>query len=222
MKVGTDGTLLGAWAPIPQDGSLRILDVGTGSGLIAMMLAQRIPEAQILAIDIDAEAAQQAADNFLACPWPERLKAQHIRLQELSRAADPALFDLIVSNPPYFVDSLKNPDPSRSQARHTDTLSFEELIECCARLLRQGGTLALVLPAETEQTIRHLAAENELTPISITHVRTRAQKPPRRLLIAFSKADTPQPIRETDLCLMGEDGAPRSQAYHELTKEFYL
>ena len=118
MKVGTDGTLLGAWTPVEQAQNGTILDVGTGSGLIALMLAQRCPEATILGIDADEAAAKQATDNFALSKWSDRLTAKHISLQQLAQDETCfASFDLIVSNPPYFVDSLKNPDHPRNGKR---------------------------------------------------------------------------------------------------------
>ena len=224
MKVGTDGTLLGAWAPVSSVGTGPVLDVGTGSGLIALMLAQRCPEATVLGIDSDEAAAMQAADNFARSPWPERLQAQHIALQQL--AEDPAYthsFQLIVSNPPYFVDSLKNPDAARRAARHTDSLSFPELLRGSLRLLHPEGTLALILPAETETTILALAAEQGLTHYSITRVCTRAGKPAKRVLLAFTNSlETLASLEVNELVLQDESGAPRSTAYQTLCQDFYL
>jgi len=131
MKVGTDGVLLGAWSPTGN----RILDVGTGSGLIARMLMQRCPEAEVEGIDIDEAAVEQACENGV--------KAFCAKLQEWQ-----GTYELIVSNPPYFQNSLKNPDEGRKTARHTDTLSYAELIYHSARLLKENGQLALILPAE--------------------------------------------------------------------------
>ena len=145
MKVGTDGVLLGAWAP---SGS-RILDVGTGSGLIARMLMQRCPEAEVEGIDIDEAAVAQAKENGV--------RAFQARLQDWKSDIGNC-YDLIVSNPPYFQNSLKNPDRGRELARHTDSLGYEELIAHSARLLKEEGQLALILPAEAEEEIRNLAA----------------------------------------------------------------
>ena len=170
MKVGTDGVLLGAWAPVPavstQPSACKILDIGTGSGLIALMLAQRCPEAQIDAIDIDQQACEQAAANFAASPWAERLHATHCPLQQLANNSlfaegglssvsasvnqPKAVYNLILSNPPYFVDSLMNPDAARCTARHNDTLPFGELIACSTRLLAPNVRLWVVLPADAE------------------------------------------------------------------------
>ena len=124
MKVGTDGVLLGAYAPLP-DWSSHVLDIGTGCGLVALMMAQKYPNAQIDAIDIDEAAAEQAQENFQASPWSDRLHAYASRLQDWQPNEK---YDVIVSNPPYFQNSLKNPDKARQTARHTDTLSSTILL----------------------------------------------------------------------------------------------
>ncbi|MBR5328263.1 MAG: tRNA1(Val) (adenine(37)-N6)-methyltransferase [Paludibacteraceae bacterium] len=224
MKVGTDGVLLGAWCPVGSQArsvkGVKVLDVGTGSGLIALMLAQRLPQAQITAIDIDNGAVEQAQYNFEQSPWKERLHCQQTALQEVEGNS---IYDLIVSNPPYFQDSLKNPDSQRAMARHTDTLSYDELLANSARLLKEEGRLALVLPIEAEQQIIALAQTYELYPTHITHVYPKPGKAAKRLLIAFSLlpiANSTSPIANS-LTLESET-APRSEEYKELTKDFYL
>ena len=233
MKVGTDGVLLGAWCPLPISHSEasnspqsvpypRILDIGTGSGLIALMLAQRLSSRDerftILGIDIDHDAVAQSQINFQQSPWSDYLTSQACRLQDMPTEH---AFDLIVSNPPYFQDSLKNPNAQRATARHTDTLSYAELIQHAARLLTNCGILALVLPIEAEDEILALAAEHRLFPTHITHVHSKPGKPAKRILIAFSPmSDTPYPIPHT-MHIESAD-SPRSQEYQELTKDFYL
>lgn len=148
MKVGTDGVLLGAWAEV-RPGDRRMLDVGTGTGLIALMLAQR-SAAWITAVDIDVECATQAAENFAASPWADRLDAVSVAVQRY----DPVeKFDLIVSNPPYYVDSLLSPDEGRNTARHAAGLPFGELAAAVVRLLSPGGRFALVLPPRRDAAI---------------------------------------------------------------------
>jgi len=146
MKVGTDGTLLGAWAWAPS-GRCRILDIGTGTGLIALMMAQRFPESSVLGIDIDPEAVAQATENVQLSPFSERI---NILQKDLMKFVDTDGFDAIVSNPPYFVDSLECPDDQRTMARHTVSLTYEGLIRQAYRLLKDDGCLSLVIPsAET-------------------------------------------------------------------------
>ena len=206
MKVGTDGVLLGAWAPI----GTRILDVGTGSGLIARMLMQRCPEAEVEGIDIDEAAAEQAKENGV--------KAYCSSLQEWQGS-----YDLIVSNPPYFQNSLKNPDKGREMARHTDSLSYAELIHHSARLLKEGGQLALILPAEAENEIRQLAATENLFITHVTRVYSKETKPVRRVLLAFSRNNGITGYRYTeDVLVLEDEKGGRSAAYSELCKEFYL
>ena len=223
MKVGTDGVLLGAWAPIEfrvQNSEFRILDVGTGSGLIARMLMQRCPEAEVEGIDIDEAAVEQARENGV--------RAFQARLQDWKRVESQesrvkSCYDLIVSNPPYFQNSLKNPDKGRQTARHTDTLSYAELVHHSARLLKEGGQLALILPAEEENEVRQLAAAENLFLTRVTRVYSKENKKPKRVLLAFrfQISDFRFQILEDSLVLEDEKGG-RSLPYQELCRDFYL
>ena len=215
MKVGTDGVLLGAWCPITNNQlpitntPFRVLDVGTGSGLIARMLMQCCPQAEVEGIDIDLNAVEQARENGV--------KAFCTKLQEWQGGP----YDLIVSNPPYFQNSLKNPDKGRELARHTDSLSYEELISHSARLLKEDGQLALILPAEAETEVRSLAAVHNLFLTHLTRVFSKETKPARRVLMSFQlSAISSLPISDT-LVLENETGG-RSAAYSQLCQEFYL
>lgn len=224
MKVGTDGVLLGAWveplpAPLLKRG--RILDVGTGSGLIARMLMQRCPQAEVEGIDIDAAAVEQARENGIKA-FCSRLQDWGIGTQSSAVSVRP--YDLIVSNPPYFQNSLKNPDKGRQTARHTDTLSYDELLAHSARLLSEHGQLALILPAEAEDEVRELAARYLLYCSRVTRVYSKESKPARRVLLCFEKIKIKNEklkIIEDSLVLENETGG-RSAAYSELCKEFYL
>lgn len=215
MKVGTDGVLLGCWSPT----GTRILDVGTGSGLIARMLMQRCPEAQVDAIDIDPAAVEQARENGV--------NAYHSSLQEWPNhkyKISNIKYDVVVSNPPYFQNSLKNPDKGRQLARHTDTLSYAELIHHSARLLKPEGQLALILPAEAEQEVRALAVSENLLPTLITRVFSKESKPARRVLLAFSHcpiSNIQYPIIE-DTLILEDDKGGRSRPYQDLCRDFYL
>lgn len=240
MKVGTDGVLLGAWCPLPHrpiaSSPYRLLDIGTGSGLIALMLAQRLSSQSpiannpytIDAIDIDADAVAQAQYNFEQSPWSALLHAHHSTLQEWklkgeSLALKDKGYHLIVSNPPYFQDSLKNPNAQRATARHTDSLSYEELIMHSVRLLAPDGILALVLPIEAEAEILALAAEYGLSPTHITHVHSKPGKPAKRILIALTPiANNQSPIGNNPILYIESATSPRSEEYKELTKDFYL
>ena len=138
MKVGTDGTLLGAWATLPPEAH-RILDIGTGSGLIAIMAAQRHPSAKIMAIDIDEDCVLQARQNATSSPWAERIEVINSPLQGFQSEVK---FDVIISNPPYFADSMHSPDKQRTTARHTASLSFKDLAEGVLRLCGQHQRVA--------------------------------------------------------------------------------
>ena len=231
MKVGTDGVLLGAWAPtnpLTTNPLTRILDVGTGSGLIALMLAQRFPLAQIDAIDMDEAAAEQASNNFCSSPWTERLHAYHSPFQEWrmvnGKCPNGNYYDLIVSNPPYFQNSLTNPDRGRQTARHTDTLSYAELIKHSVRLLKEDGVLALILPAESEKEVRGLAAAERLSLTRVTRVYSKENKKPKRVLLAFGKGISGLEVSglEEDVLVLEDEKGGRSAAYSKLCQEFYL
>lgn len=227
MKVGTDGVLLGAWAGRFQENQpLRILDIGTGSGLIALMLAERFPNAIITAIDIDNEAVEQALENFANSPWSNRLSAHSISLQEFSRIhldasySHSALYDLIVCNPPFFANSLRNPNPQRALARHTDSLPYESLLSDAASLLAREGTLALIYPAETMTQVIEQAMRYNLYPMRLSHIFSKKGKPERRTLCEFSHNKSACFDEQT--LYLEDDSSNRSEQYKTLTDEFYL
>lgn len=214
MKVGTDGVLLGAWTDLNR--AHRILDIGTGTGLIALMLAQRCAEAQITAIDIDPEAIGQAHENIGASPWKDRVEAT---LQDICTYTDKNGFDTIVSNPPYFIDSLKCPDNQRNTARHTDTLDADRLIGKVAELLTPEGAFSIILPAEQTADLLRIAADKGLYPSRHTWVITRPGLAPKRVLMEFRK--TPRTCQENEL-VIELDRHVYSEEYMALTREFYL
>ena len=225
MKVGTDGVLLGAWCGLPQvsNSCVRVLDIGTGSGLIALMLAQRLEQDRqdfaIYGIDIEPSAVEQSRINFEQSPWASHLSAIESAVQEL---IDERGFDLIVSNPPYFQNSLKNPDKSRATARHTDTLSYAELLAHAKRLLKDEGTLSLILPIEAETEILELASENQLQPTHITYVHSKEGKPIKRVLMAMKDTSIVDHELLINHFYIESATSPRSEEYKKITKEFYL
>ena len=176
MKVGTDGVLLGALADVTA--ATHLLDIGTGTGLVALMLAQRNPSMSIDAIEIDSKAAKQAAENVAQSPWPQ-IRVHCTALQTYT-ANQP--YNLIVSNPPYFVNSLKAPKAERTTARHTDSLSFNELVAGVDRLLSPSGKFWVILPADEQTNFCQLAQEKGLYPYRLIHVHPRAEKPAKRTL----------------------------------------
>lgn len=214
MKVGTDGVLLGAW--VRFDGTEhRILDIGTGTGVIALMAAQRSTADYIAGIDVEPVAVDRAAANFAASPWRNRLHAECIAVQEF---ATDEPFDSIITNPPYFVDSLLPPDGGRTRARHTASLPFEELDEALCRLLASQGRAALILPpAEMER----FAALSHLKMVRRCDVRSVPQGDVKRVMAEFAHTATGECRYET-LTIETERRGEFSAEYRLLTKDFYL
>lgn len=213
MKVGTDGVLLGAWADVAR--ARDILDIGTGTGLISLMMAQRCA-ARIRAVDIDADAVEQACENVDASPWKDRIE---VELQDIRHFAPGVLFDLIVSNPPYFVDSLKSPDGRRNTARHTDSLDFEALVAAAARLLHPEGVFSVIIPTDGRECFLRSAACHGLHLSRQTLVHTKCGAEPKRVLLSlkFKVAE----------CLADDLTIELSrhvytEEYKALTKDFYL
>lgn len=213
MKVGTDGVLLGSWAK----GGKRILDIGTGTGLIALMMAQRFPDANIDAIEIDENAVIQATENVLRSPFAKQIAVKHCSLQTYSETKEK--YDSIICNPPYFVDSLKNNDNNRTVARHTDTLPFNELIKCAYQLLTPNGHFSLVLPVESYRILEPEAILNGFSVIKKVLVKTTPSKQPKRILVELGKV--PDEYFSTTEYLQDSAGN-KSEWYKEIIKEFYL
>ncbi len=215
MKVGTDAVLLGSWA-VPGD-SIRILDVGSGTGLIALMLAQK-SEAEIDAIDIDENAYHQTKENFRISPWFFRLYPHHISLQEFAKDKVPA-YDLIVTNPPYFHHASKPNDEARINARHSDVLCFDELIDGVIKLLLPSGRFCVILPCKEGMEFLDKAQKRGLFCRNLLRVRTRADKSEKRLLMQFSfQFGT---MTDEEIIIQEEDGT-FTEDYIELTKEYYI
>ncbi|KKB52765.1 MULTISPECIES: tRNA1(Val) (adenine(37)-N6)-methyltransferase [Parabacteroides] len=217
MKVGTDAVLLGAWA----DTSFcrNILDIGTGTGIIALMLAQR-SQATVEAIDIDKEACVQATENAAASPYTERIKVVHASCADFAASNQQKRYDLIVSNPPYFINSLKCPDNKRTVARHTDTLLLSDLIREAQTLLSPSGRIALVLPYERLEEVKALASANHLYICRQTDVIPTPGAAPKRLLVELST--TEENIKNRDTLTIEEARHQYTPEYIALTKEFYL
>ena len=216
MKVGTDGTLLGAWAAAPS-GQCRILDIGTGTGLIALMMAQRYPEAEVTGIDIDEDAVAQADENVRLSPFSERVR---IYRQDIVNFTDIIGFDAIVSNPPYFVDSLACPDDQRTIARHAVSLTYEQLMHQAYRLLKDEGSFSVVVPSDCRAKIEAAACLEGFFTTRVCLIKTTPRKQPKRQLIEFQK----HPVSELDISEGVIEVSPnvRSEWYQQLTKEFYI
>lgn len=214
MKVGTDGVLLGAWANI--ENRKCVLDIGTGSGLIALMVAQRSVQSQIEAIEIHRESFLQACENIKVSPWKNRIKVFHSALQAFEPQHQ---YDLILCNPPYFVNSLKPDNKSRATSRHTDQLPFPDLVHFVKRHLTDDGALQVVLPVKEGNSFTQLAAKESLFCIRRTEVITRPGKPVERLLLEFSRQS--KPTSKSTMTLEGENGEKTSE-FQSLTENFYL
>jgi len=204
MKVGMDGVLLGAWAL----GGKRILDVGTGTGLIALMMAQRYQESVITAIDIDEGAVRQAKVNVERSPFSYQIIIKQEAVQEHE-----GVYDSIVINPPYFIDSLNAPDQQRNIARHTDTLSYAELMQAAYRLLADDGEFSVIVPFDYKRRMEDEATFVGFFPHQVVGVRTVERKPPKRYLLSFVK----HPIVCDHSIITIDD-----EEYKTLTGDFYL
>ena len=216
MKVGTDGTLLGAWANAPL-GPCKILDIGTGTGLVALMMAQRFPESQVVGIDIDKDAAIQAQENVDASPFCNRVT---IINDDAVKIEDKEGFDAIVCNPPYFVDSLTCPQDQRTLARHTVTLSYSQLMKTAYKLLKNDGIFSIVIPTENNDAIESAAALAGFIISRICMIKTTPNKLPKRQLIEFRNTSVENlDFREEILETIPNQ---RSDWYRELTKDFYI
>lgn len=213
MKVGTDGVLLGAWTNCGKTN--HILDVGTGTGLIALMLAQR-SSAQVDAIDLDKQAFIQAEENFRLSPFAGQLKVYHTPLQDYKPTG---LYDLIVSNPPYFINSLRCPDAGRSMARHDDCLPLSELVSHSVRLLTPSGRLALVLPFDSLEYILQITRDHNLNLLRRTDVFPTPQSQAKRVLLEFTRGN--HPAEHTNL-VIEQARHQYTPEYIALTREFYL
>lgn len=214
MKAGTDAVLLGAWVNI--DNASRILDIGTGTGVIALMLAQRTtPITLIDAVEIQQQDAEQAISNVSQSPWGSRVKVFHSSIQDFHPSHQ---FDLIVSNPPYFMNSLLPPSKNREAARHTNTLGQMTLIETASRLLKDEGRWAVILPTAEGDQLKNLAERKGWINVRATAFFSRDSKPQERWLLEFARKGTS--TAATKLTLY--DGDQWSAAYKELTKDFYL
>lgn len=218
MKIGTDGVLLGAWTPI-ENNPFSILDIGTGTGIIALMLAQRSHAEQIDALEIDEDAYEQAVDNFENSPWGDRLFCFHAGVDEFVEEPEDE-YDLIVSNPPFYTEDYKTDNHQRDLARFADALPFEDLIEVAALLLSENGIFSVIIPFKEEESFVAIAKEYELHPFKITRVKGNPTSDIKRSLLAFSRNESDTVLKDE---LIIETGRHiYTPEYIELTKDFYL
>lgn len=215
MKVGTDGVLLGAWCLPPENGN--VLDIGSGTGLISLMLAQRFPSLQITGIDIDPGAIEESEINFKNSPWNERLQVIGCSLQDFPSQK----FDFIVSNPPFFPKekNFSATGASRQSARMDGDLNFEELFFHCDRLLTPNGKVALIIPYSEWEECRKIGEKNLLFPEMLTWVKGNKEAPIKRVLAQFSREK--KEVKSSELII--ENARHQySEAYSKLTEGFYL
>ncbi|WP_047246484.1 tRNA1(Val) (adenine(37)-N6)-methyltransferase [Maribacter thermophilus] len=217
MKIGTDGVLLGAWAPVNNE-PVTILDIGSGTGVIALMLAQRSNAEIIDAIEVDGDAYEQSVENFEASPWGDRLYCYHAGLDEFVDEIDDR-YELIVSNPPFYVENVASGDVSRDLARQNSSLPFDELLEGVAKLLSDEGRFATIVPYKEEAQFVNMASDLGLYANRITRVRGNEEAPIKRSLLEFS--------RESAELLYDELTIEKARhvytaEYVHLTKDFYL
>lgn len=218
MKIGTDGVLLGAWTPIDNNPS-SILDIGTGTGIIALMLAQRSQAEQIDALEIDEAAYEQATDNFENSSWTDRLFCFHAGLDEFIEEPEDE-YGLIVSNPPFYSEDYKSNNEQRDLARFQEAMPFEDLVEAAALLLSENGIFAVIIPFKEEENFIDLCTQAELFPVKITRVKGTPTSEIKRSLLAFSRNETVDfPVNELIIETARHIYTPE---YIELTKDFYL
>ena len=213
MKVGTDGVLLGAWAL----GGKRILDIGSGTGLISLMMAQRYPEAQVVGIDLDAEACAEARENVAASPFADRVNIVDCRLQDYESVEK---FDAIVSNPPFFLNSLKNPDSKRSMARHADSLPFRELFRGVKLLLSDDGVFSAIVPVGVLEAFASEGYMHGFYLLRQCGIKTVERKQPKRYLLTFAKHRSMEMDDMVETMMDSEGNS--SEWYAKITEEFYV
>lgn len=217
MKINTDGVLLGALAGGSEPG--RILDIGAGTGVISLMLAQRFPRSRVDAVEIDSSAADAARANFAASPFTDRLQLISSSFQEHSKQLDSKTYDLIVSNPPFFLNSLKNPDHQKKLARHAEEGFFEELVEFAQQHLSQDGEFWLILPTEAALQTQHLAEKASLHFTRCIEVKSFASDEPHREVLVFSR----QPQKKhTASVIIYEAPKIYTEAYEKLLRDFLI
>ena len=217
MKIGTDGVLLGAWTSV-QD-AYSILDIGAGTGILALMLAQRSDAEQIDALEIDEDAYEQCVDNFENSSWADRLFCYHAALDEFTEEMEDEKYDLIISNPPFYTEDYKSGDAARNMARFAESLPFEELIKFVSELLSDEGSFAVIIPYSEEKYFLKLSEKVNLFPNRITRVRGTKNTPLKRSLLQLSFSEKPFSSNEL---ILEVSRHKYTQDYQKMVAPFYL
>lgn len=218
MKIGTDGVLLGAWCPIDNN-PYSILDIGAGTGILSLMLAQRTNADQIDAIEIDENAYEQCVDNFELSPWSDRLFCFHAGLDEFMEEPEDQ-YDIIISNPPFYTEDYKTENEQRDLARFADAMPFEDLVETAKLLLSENGIFAVIIPFKEEAHFIDLCAQAELFPVKVTRVKGSHTTPIVRSLLAFKRYELS--VLTADELVIEINRHEYTDDYINLTKDFYL
>ena len=215
MKVGTDSVILGAWTPAYQP--QRILDIGAGTGILSLMMAQRFPQALIHSIEIDAETAQECKQNITSSPWKERITVFQTDIRDFSASNS---YDLILSNPPFFSEDTHSPNQKRSLARANDSLPFDQLLSCVSRLLSPQGTFSVVIPYKEETSFLQEATYYSLYPLQKLYLKGTPSSPIKRSFLLLSHQQVTQILIK--LLIVEKERHQYTEEYQELTKNFYL
>lgn len=216
MKVTTDACIQGAWTPVGQH-VRRVLDIGTGTGLLSLMLAQRLPQAHIEGVEVEAAAAQQATENVSDSPWHDRIRVVQL---DIAEHAPDYTYDLIICNPPFFTNSLLNPDTNKSLARHDNSMSKQMLVASVLRLLSVEGHFSILLPTQEHKLFAEIAAEQGLKCVATLEVRHRPNASVKRIISIWNK-DASSTVSSEVLTIQNDDGSYTEQ-FRELLKAFYL
>ena len=219
MKIGSDGVLLGAWCPTDNQ-TFSVLDIGAGTGVLSLMLAQRSNAEQIDAIEIDENAFEQCVENFENSPWNNRLYCYHAALDEFVEEMEDQEYDLIISNPPFYSEDYKTDNSQRDLARFQDALPFDDLVEAASLLLSENGIFAVIIPFKEEEKFIDLCAEAELYPIKVTRVKGTPTSEIKRSLLAFKRYELP--VLTADELVIEIARHQYTDDYIALTQDFYL
>ncbi len=219
MKIGTDGVLLGAWAPLTAEAK-NILDIGTGTGVIAIMQAQRCPNAKVVGVEIEEKSAKQATENMNASPYKDRLNVHLGSIQDFARESDQK-FDLIISNPPFFSGGTFSQNQTRNDVRHTVKLPNGDLLRCAHQLLAKEGIFSVILPYIEGLRFQEMADQYGFHLSHMTEVKPKVDKSIERLLMAFTKQEVAE-VKKNELVIQHDARNDYTEAYIELTKDFYL